>query len=60
MNSYMAGFAAVAVVMYYFKKRSNVDDDSLFQRQKDNRSGLLDYIKNPFNRNKDGDDFDSI
>lgn len=56
----MAGFAAVAVVMYYFKKRSNVDDDSLFQRQKDNRSGLLDYIKNPFNRNKDGDDFDSI
>jgi hypothetical protein len=60
MNSYMAGFAAVAVVMYYLKKRVGVEDeDSLFVRQKDNRASLLDYIKNPFNK-KDHDDFDSL
>lgn len=61
MNSYMVGFAAMAMVMYYFKRNSNIDEeDSLFQRQKDNRSSLLDYIKNPFNRRRDHDDFDSI
>lgn len=61
MSSYMAGFAAVAVVMYYLKKRAGVDDeDSLFQRQKDNRSSLLDYLQNPFNKKRDHDDFDSI
>jgi hypothetical protein len=57
----MAGFAAVAVGIYYLKKRAGVDDeDSLFQRQKDNRSSLLDYLQNPFNKKKDHDDFDSI
>ena len=61
MNSYMVGFAAVAMVMYFFKRNSAIDDeDSLFQRQKDHRSSLLDYISNPFNRRKDHDDFDSI
>jgi hypothetical protein len=60
-NTYFLGFAAAAMVMYYFKKKSNVDDDNLFQREKDHRSSLMDYVRNPFNRNnKDNDDFDEM
>ena len=31
-NTYFLGFAAAAMVMYYFKKKSNVEDEDLFQR----------------------------
>lgn len=55
MNSYFIGFAAVAVVLYFFKKRNTEDEDGLYMRQKEHTSSLLDYIKNPFNK-KDGDD----
>jgi hypothetical protein len=61
-NTYFLGFAAAAMVMYYFKKRSNVDDDNLFQREKDHRSSLMDYVRNPFNKNNkdNNDDFDEM
>ena len=30
MNGYFVGFAAAAVIIYFIKKRSNIDEDTLF------------------------------
>ena len=62
MNGCFVGFAAAAVIIYFIKKRTNIDEDTLFQRQKDPRASLMDYVKNPFNRGKqnDNDDFDEM
>lgn len=32
MNGYFVGFAAAAVIIYFIKKRTNIDEDTLFQR----------------------------
>jgi hypothetical protein len=30
MNGYFVGFAAAAVIIYFIKKRTNIDEDTLF------------------------------
>ena len=60
-NGFIVGFALVAILLYFFKKRSNIDEDSQFKRLNNSGSSLFDYLRNPFKKKKnDDDDFDEL